>query len=184
MEYKKKTIIWEDNNEPPKDYIWAKKDGKFYEYSYTTMGWVESKSISGGNSGSSNDGEDSTFNPLSLVFPGIIGFVDSSDDSWPINSIAWDHWVLTKDIIPVDDIKDYMEAKIGTSGQDDYGTCTFLPVLEYNEDFDNHDPSFTNIEIIMVRGKDPYIDSMSSYSYNAKVWKGDTAYLVGIDPGD
>ncbi len=54
MEFKKKTIIWEDNNEPPKDYIWAKKDGKFYEYSYTTRSWIESKLIkaeeSGGNS--------------------------------------------------------------------------------------------------------------------------------------
>lgn len=45
MEFKKKTIIWEDNNEPPKDYIWAKKDGKFYEYSYATRSWVESKLI-------------------------------------------------------------------------------------------------------------------------------------------
>ena len=44
MEFKKKTIIWEDNNEPPKDYIWAKKDGKFYEYNYVTRSWVESKS--------------------------------------------------------------------------------------------------------------------------------------------
>ena len=64
MEFKKKTIIWEDNNEPPKDYIWAKKDGKFYEYSYATRSWVESKSISGGNSGGSGgsggDGGDST----------------------------------------------------------------------------------------------------------------------------
>lgn len=56
MEFKKKTIIWEDNNEPPKDYIWAKKDGKFYEYSYTTRSWVESKTISGG-SGDSGEGE-------------------------------------------------------------------------------------------------------------------------------
>lgn len=52
MEFKKKTIIWEDNNEPPKDYIWAKKDGKFYEYDYVTRSWVESKSISGGSGGS------------------------------------------------------------------------------------------------------------------------------------
>lgn len=57
MEFKKKTIIWEDNNEPPKDYIWAKKDGKFYEYSYATRSWIESKSISGGNSGESGGGE-------------------------------------------------------------------------------------------------------------------------------
>ena len=56
MEFKKKTIIWEDNNEPPKDYIWAKKDGKFYEYSYTTRSWVESKLIKTEESGGSDDG--------------------------------------------------------------------------------------------------------------------------------
>lgn len=55
MEFKKKTIIWEDNNEPPKDYIWAKKDGKFYEYNYVTRSWVESKSISGGSGGSDSE---------------------------------------------------------------------------------------------------------------------------------
>lgn len=47
MEFKKKTIIWEDNNEPPKDYIWVKSDGKAYEYSYSQRKWIESKSISG-----------------------------------------------------------------------------------------------------------------------------------------
>lgn len=56
MEFKKKTIIWEDNNEPPKDYIWAKKDGKFYEYSYATRSWVESKLINAEESGGSDDG--------------------------------------------------------------------------------------------------------------------------------
>ena len=58
MEFKKKTIIWEDNNEPPKDYIWAKKDGRFYEYSYATRSWVESKTVSGGNSGESGGSDD------------------------------------------------------------------------------------------------------------------------------
>lgn len=43
MEFKKKTIIWEDNNEPPKNYIWAKADGKFYEYGVN--GWKLSKNI-------------------------------------------------------------------------------------------------------------------------------------------
>lgn len=51
MEYKKKTMIWEDNNEPPKDYIWIKSDGKAYEYDYSQRKWIESKSIStSGNS--------------------------------------------------------------------------------------------------------------------------------------
>lgn len=51
MEYKKKTMIWEDNNEPPKDYIWIKSDGKAYEYDYSQRKWIESKSIrTSGNS--------------------------------------------------------------------------------------------------------------------------------------
>ena len=45
MEYKKKTLIWEDNNEPPKNYIWIKSDGKPYEYDYSQNGWIESKSF-------------------------------------------------------------------------------------------------------------------------------------------
>lgn len=45
MEFKKKTIIWEVNNEPPKNYIWAKSDGKFYEYNYDKKDWEESKTI-------------------------------------------------------------------------------------------------------------------------------------------
>lgn len=45
MEFKKKTIIWEDNNNPPKNYIWAKSDGKFYEYNYDKKDWEESKTI-------------------------------------------------------------------------------------------------------------------------------------------
>lgn len=28
----KKTIIWETNTEPPKNYIWVKADGKAYEF--------------------------------------------------------------------------------------------------------------------------------------------------------
>lgn len=46
MELKKKTIIWEVNNEPPKDYIWVKPDNKAYEFDYTDRTWKESKTIS------------------------------------------------------------------------------------------------------------------------------------------
>lgn len=56
MEYKKKTLIWEDNSEPPKDYIWIKSDGKAYEFDYTTRTWVESKTIKS----ASGSGSDST----------------------------------------------------------------------------------------------------------------------------
>lgn len=45
MEYKTKTIIWEDNNEPPKDYIWVKSNGKAYEFDYIDRKWKESKTI-------------------------------------------------------------------------------------------------------------------------------------------
>lgn len=45
MEFKKKTIIWEDNNEPPKNYIWVKADGKAYEFNYDNKAWEESENI-------------------------------------------------------------------------------------------------------------------------------------------
>lgn len=64
MEFKKKTIIWEDNTEPPKNYIWAKKDSKFYEYDYNVRDWVESTSINSSGSGSSSDA-DSFINAVS-----------------------------------------------------------------------------------------------------------------------
>lgn len=41
MELKKKTLIWEENNEPPKNYIWVKGDGKAYEY-IEHKGWIQS----------------------------------------------------------------------------------------------------------------------------------------------
>ena len=55
MELKKKTIIWEDNNEPPKDYIWIKSDGKAYEFDYNDRKWKESTSINVNNNGSDDD---------------------------------------------------------------------------------------------------------------------------------
>lgn len=45
MEFKKRTIIWEDNSEPPKDYFWVKGDNKVYEYDYASRLWKESKTI-------------------------------------------------------------------------------------------------------------------------------------------
>ena len=45
MEFKRKTIIWEDNNEPPKNYIWVKSDGIAYEFNYVTNKWEESDLI-------------------------------------------------------------------------------------------------------------------------------------------
>lgn len=45
MEFKKKTIIWEENNVPPKNYLWVKSDNKVYEYSTTNNKWIESKTF-------------------------------------------------------------------------------------------------------------------------------------------
>jgi len=56
MELKKKTIIWEDNNEPPKDYIWIKSDGKAYEFDYNDRTWKESTFINVNNNGSDDGG--------------------------------------------------------------------------------------------------------------------------------
>ena len=44
---KKKTLIWEDNNEPPKNYIWIKSDGKAYEYNNSTKSWQLSNLVGG-----------------------------------------------------------------------------------------------------------------------------------------
>ena len=43
MEYKKKTIIWETNSEPPKNFLWVKDDGI---YEWTNGSWNKSKSFS------------------------------------------------------------------------------------------------------------------------------------------
>lgn len=58
MEFKKKTIIWEDNSEPPKDYIWIKPDNKAYEFDYASRQWKESKNINTSNE-SSDEGSGS-----------------------------------------------------------------------------------------------------------------------------
>ena len=51
MELKKKTMIWEDNTEPPKNYIWIKSDGKAYEFDYNDRKWKESQIVSSIDSG-------------------------------------------------------------------------------------------------------------------------------------
>lgn len=69
MELKKKTIIWEDNNEPPKDYIWVKSDNKAYEYSIYENKWVETKSLSGGSS--SEDGTNTQLEEITITENGV-----------------------------------------------------------------------------------------------------------------
>ena len=70
MEFKKKTIIWEDNNEPPKNYIWVKSDGNAYEFNHTTRQWEKIMSSNGsGNSSDDSDGE------ISLAAKAINSFI-------------------------------------------------------------------------------------------------------------
>lgn len=80
MEYKTKTIVWEDNSEPPKDYIWIKSDGKAYEYSYSQRKWVESKSIS-----DSGNGEPVEANPT----------IEDGDVTTPLNALKIGEFVYT-----------------------------------------------------------------------------------------
>lgn len=83
MELKKKTIIWENNNEPPKDYIWVKSDGKAYEYSYSQGRWIESNSISG--SGNSGNCEPVEANPT----------IEDGDVTTPLNALKVGESVYT-----------------------------------------------------------------------------------------
>lgn len=55
MELKKKTIIWEDDNEPPKNYIWVKSDGNAYEFNHTTRQWEKIMSSNVSDSVSNSD---------------------------------------------------------------------------------------------------------------------------------
>lgn len=45
----KKTIIWETNSEPPRNYIWVKPNGVPYEYDEGIREWVISKNIGSGS---------------------------------------------------------------------------------------------------------------------------------------
>lgn len=41
----KKTVIWETNSEPPRNYIWIKSDGFAYEYDWDIREWVLSPNL-------------------------------------------------------------------------------------------------------------------------------------------
>lgn len=47
----KKTVIWETNSEPPRNYIWIQSDGIAYEYDWDIREWVPSKNIGPGSGG-------------------------------------------------------------------------------------------------------------------------------------
>lgn len=84
MDFKKKTIIWEDNNEPPKNYIWVKSDGNAYEFNHTTRQWE--KIMSSNGSGSDDSENDEELNAFMEFFDGLddslknLPFVCSMDE--------------------------------------------------------------------------------------------------------
>ena len=45
MKHQKKTIIWEENTEPPKNYYWVKEDNVVYEFDLKQGKWVESEEL-------------------------------------------------------------------------------------------------------------------------------------------
>ena len=45
MKHQKKTIIWEENTEPPKNYYWVKEDNIVYEFRPKEGKWVESEEL-------------------------------------------------------------------------------------------------------------------------------------------
>lgn len=46
----KKTIVWDTNTEPPKNYIWVRGDGKAYEFDRQKREWVVWKVLSSSES--------------------------------------------------------------------------------------------------------------------------------------
>ena len=44
----KRTVIWETNSEPPRNYIWIRPNGIAYEYDWTLREWVVSPNIGQG----------------------------------------------------------------------------------------------------------------------------------------
>lgn len=89
MEFKKKTIIWEDNNEPPKNYIWVKSDRNAYEFNHTTRQWEKIMSSNGNNNGSSNNSIDE-----------IINFIEGLENEGMEADEMW---------IPIDQYDEFME---------------------------------------------------------------------------
>ena len=47
----KKTVIWETNSEPPRNYIWIRPNGVAYEYDNDIREWVISPNIGPGSGG-------------------------------------------------------------------------------------------------------------------------------------
>ena len=126
MELKKKTIIWEDNNEPPKDYIWIKSDGKAYEYSYSQRKWIESKSIS---SSGTNDGGSINYSEYLLFLNEAKNLIESTQD------FSWDNDYIT----PISDYDEQYDDEytinIGNKDAAEYVISYYLSDSNYGNIF-------------------------------------------------
>lgn len=79
----KKVIIWEENNEPPKNYIWVKPDGKAYEYDYISGSWKDSEVIKE-IAAKSKDDEEPAEDPSEdqsqeYIEPNLVGWMSKED---------------------------------------------------------------------------------------------------------
>ena len=160
MKYKTKTIMWEDNNEPPKNYIWAKPDGKFYEYSYVTRSWIESKLIKAEESGGSNGGVDILDTWPWNGFPKPVGFINCTD-SWyensegPFTQTVYDIDDLTWDLfqelyVPGNALKFILLYDSGLMQEDKYGNLFGPEVIGYitTGPLDHGNYSASNVDYI------------------------------------
>lgn len=183
MELTKK--IWHDeNSEPPKNYLWA-KGGKLFKN--IEGQWKEVSKKESEEGGSDTPATTSDLFTKFLFPTKLLGFLDSTGD-WPIDTTDWQHWTINGDIILLEDLEDYIKAKIDASeAQDHLVSLTLLPVFEYDAEYVNAQPSWTDFVFYGSFYNNEYsygLSSMSDYSYNADVTKDDTHYLVGLNPGD
>lgn len=88
MDLKKKTLIWEENNEPPKNYVWV-KNGVAYEYNYGTKSWEVSNITLNRNTGGGNDNsiKSYTVNSLDELQNPQEGDIAVIDPEWDIVSL-------------------------------------------------------------------------------------------------
>ena len=197
MELKKKTIIWEDNNEPPKDYIWAKKDGKFYEYSHSQRGWIESNLIStGNNEENSESGSDDTLTQYCLPYPSkIVGYIDNTNyDKFNISwSVGADTLTITDfdgQMIAPEDLADYL--KDFEDGGSNYRIIH--PVFEYSDHyFDSTDTDwyiysdiwYFFVYVALYNGKYQF-NITAGRNVACGVWEDSNGkkYVIGFDAGD
>ena len=143
MEYKKKVIIWKDNNEPPKNYVWVKSDGNAYEFNHTSRQWEKIMSSNGSDSGNSDSGgggsdadinQELTFlNQVTNLIYQTQGFMfDADGNKYYADSISnyEDSWSEGTTILGDKETADYVIWVNDESGENTY--TVFLTEEEYN----------------------------------------------------